>query len=482
MNRELLRAVAADTIEITAKRKYLYEGREVSLPDENYSDVIVLSPDTLVKIKEGDGHEIRMSEGDLKCYLFNADSFEAARLLSENPLVMNFANAIYPGGGFLNGARAQEESLCRCSTLYASLSSQAAREMYDYNALHLNPVDSDYMLLSPHVTVFRDAKLQFLEKPFPVSVITVPAPNRYDRAVDVPQDELDLVMKERLRKMLYAAAFYGYHQLVLGAWGCGAFGNSARRVARYFYELFYEDGMDRYFDTVVFAILRDKDKIGDFSEVFGEKLENYSPKDLDGYNRLIDLKEQKKVEALIEETMVLPEETGYLLATSSFPICSHSGADDENIGYAVGIMNDGTPFEAEYWRTDGTEGINVVLPVKEDLFEEAESSSGDESVVNFKGQYATKFAGILCVGMTDLGQENEDSIIEEYVNYLCRMQILRFTSELYNGAVFYRSDAEGNDLAEVKITFVEDGKHFAETDMAFIPFENNKPKHLKIVK
>ena len=145
-------------------------------------------------------------------------------------------------------------------------------------------------------------------------------------------------------------------------------------------------------------------------------------------------------------------------------------------------MNDGTPFEAEYWRTDGTEGINVVLPVKEDLFEEAESSSGDESVVNFKGQYATKFAGILCIGMTDLGQENEDSIIEEYVDYLCRMQILRFTSELYNGAVFYRSDAEGNDLAEVKITFVEDGKHFAETDMAFIPFENNKPKHLKIVK
>ena len=482
MNRELLRAVAADTIEITAKRKYLYEGREVSLPDENYSDVIVLSPDTLVKIKEGDGHEIRMSEGDLKCYLFNADSFEAARLLSENPLVMNFANAIYPGGGFLNGARAQEESLCRCSTLYASLSSQAAREMYDYNALHLNPVDSDYMLLSPHVSVFRDAKLQFLEKPFSVSVITVPAPNRYGRAVDVPQDELDLVMKERLRKMLYAAAFYGYRQIVLGAWGCGAFGNSTRRVARYFYELFYEDGMDRYFDTIVFAILRDKDKIRDFSEVFGEKLENYSPRDLDGYDRLIDLKEQNRKTAVIEETMVLPEETGYLLATSVFPICNHSGADDENIGYAVGIMNDGAPFEAEYWRTDGTEGINVVLPVKEDLFEDAESSSGDESVVNFKGQYTTKFAGILCIGMTDLGQENEDSIIEEYVDYLCRMQIIRFTSELYNGAVFYRTDSAGNDLAEVKITFLEDGQHFAETDITFIPFESNKTKHLKLVK
>ena len=93
MDRELLRAVAADTIEITAKGKYLCEGREVILPDEDYSDVIVLSPDTLERIKESDGHEIRRNENDLKCYLFNADSFEAARLLSEKPLVMNFANA-----------------------------------------------------------------------------------------------------------------------------------------------------------------------------------------------------------------------------------------------------------------------------------------------------------------------------------------------------------------------------------------------------
>ena len=70
-------------------------------------------------------------------HIVNADSFEAAHSL-ERPLVMNFANAHRPGGGFLNGSRAQEESLCRCSTLYKSISSDKAWEMYHYKKINFN--------------------------------------------------------------------------------------------------------------------------------------------------------------------------------------------------------------------------------------------------------------------------------------------------------------------------------------------------------
>jgi uncharacterized protein (TIGR02452 family) len=129
----------------------------------------------------------------------NADSFEAAFGM-EKPLVMNFANAHRPGGGFLHGARAQEESLCRCSTLYKSIASEDAREMYDYNNQHNDPCDSDYMLLSTDVYVYRNASGEILDFPYWTSVVTVPASDRCRAASQVPQEELDEIMTERLRR------------------------------------------------------------------------------------------------------------------------------------------------------------------------------------------------------------------------------------------------------------------------------------------
>lgn len=201
-------------------------------------------------------------------YIVDADSFEAAHGL-ERPLVMNFANAHRPGGGFLNGSRAQEESLCRCSTLYKSISSDKAWEMYHYNNTHRNPCDSDYMLLSPSVYVYRSFTGELLKEPFWTSVVTVPAPNKRGAASRISQDILDEVMMGRLRRMLLLAVRKGYRNLVLGAWGCGSFGNDTRRVATYFYQLFFgEDRFNRFFENVVFAILGDEDKIEVFEEVF----------------------------------------------------------------------------------------------------------------------------------------------------------------------------------------------------------------------
>ena len=101
--------------------------------------------------------------------------------------------------------------------------------------------DSDYMLLSPVVDVFRNIDLEFIPKPYTTAVMTIPAPNLFDRAYGQSKEALDRVMKKRLRQYMYCAARFGYRTITLGAWGCGAFGHDARNVAGYFKELLVEE-------------------------------------------------------------------------------------------------------------------------------------------------------------------------------------------------------------------------------------------------
>lgn len=273
-----LAAVAKETLKITEQGAYRKDFCNIRLPgyteEKGFTYVEVLDRGKLKSFLKEDviANKIHITTG-AQFYLCNMDSFVAAREL-EAPLVMNFANAIYPGGGFLNGAVAQEESLCRNSTLYASLSSKAAKKMYEYNRKKENLVDSDYMLLSPNVCVFRDAEGEMMDEPFVVGVITVPAPNKNGRAKNVPQAKLDEVMIDRLRFMLAAAVHYGYQDLVLGAWGCGAFGHDTRKVAEYFFRLFITEGYEYFFRNVAFAIFNDERKIAVFAEVFGEHIES----------------------------------------------------------------------------------------------------------------------------------------------------------------------------------------------------------------
>ncbi len=241
-------SIAAETISITQNGFYTLNDKKIHLP-ENVSAVEVITPETGASLIA-----VPLQEGEMCRFLVtNEDSFQAAHRY-DKPFVMNFANAHHAGGGFLLGANAQEEALCRCSTLYASINSPEAAQMYRYNNTHISAVESDFMLYSPNVCVFRDEKCSLLETPFSAAVITVPAPNRRGAALLASGAKIKEAMTRRIRIMLKTAAKHGHKNLVLGAWGCGAFGNKPDEVAAYFKEVLFTEGYGRAFDEVCFAV------------------------------------------------------------------------------------------------------------------------------------------------------------------------------------------------------------------------------------
>ncbi len=247
-------AIAKETVRITAAGRYEVNGKTVTLPQTDPRETVCISPE------EGAALIAAFRKGTEMCRIecTAEDSFEAAHRLG-NALVLNFANAHHAGGGFLLGANAQEEALCRCSALFAALSGETAAEMYRYNNTHISRVESDYMLFSPKICVFRDANCNLLEEPFQAAVITAPAPNRRGAALLAPNALLRETFRRRIRIILAAAQKYGYSRLVLGAWGCGAFGNSPDDVSEDFRTVLLDEGYGTAFETVCFAVYGKED-------------------------------------------------------------------------------------------------------------------------------------------------------------------------------------------------------------------------------
>lgn len=150
--------------------------------------------------------------------------------------VLNFASARHPGGGFLGGAKAQEESLARSSGLYHSL--LRCPGYYSYHRQLKTCLYSDWMIFSPDCPVLRTDRGEWLETPFVVSLITSPAPNAGAVRANEPHNlaQIPSVFRERISKLLALAAYHDCDALVLGAWGCGAFRNDPQVVAPIFWE------------------------------------------------------------------------------------------------------------------------------------------------------------------------------------------------------------------------------------------------------
>jgi uncharacterized protein (TIGR02452 family) len=181
-----------------------------------------------------------------------------ARLLADGPgpvAVLNFASAKNPGGGFLNGSQAQEESLARSSALYASL--LRAWEFYERHRGAPSLLYSDAMVLSPDCPIIRNDDGVLLDRPQLATFITSPAPNAGAAATN-RRSELSLipeVFRRRSEYVLALAADHGCRRLVLGAWGCGVFRNDPEVVAEAFAGHLRQGAWAGRFDRVVFSVL-----------------------------------------------------------------------------------------------------------------------------------------------------------------------------------------------------------------------------------
>lgn len=195
----------------------------------------------------------------------NETSLHAARRMVEQgrrPLVLNLANGLHPGGGFRNGARAQEEYLCRSTALFATLDGD---RMYDVHAGRPEPDSTGWAILSPDVPVFRDDSGVVLDHPWFASFISCAAPY----VPSVGQRRAGDLLERRIHRVLSIARAHGYAALVLGAWGCGAFGNDPHRTAADFRR--HLDELAGSFDHVVFAIADwspERRFLGPFAEAF----------------------------------------------------------------------------------------------------------------------------------------------------------------------------------------------------------------------
>ena len=202
-----------------------------------------------------------------KRVLSSKRSFEAAKPYADagkRVCVLNFASFVTPGGGVLRGSKAQEESLCRISTLYPALISDTAAPFYqshhdDIDAGVSTRKNNDDCIYTPDVRVIcedtYDCDLMPNDKWYNVDVITCAAPDqRYAGEWTFRPNDAELfeVMNKRICRIFAIAALRQADVLIMGAFGCGVFGNSPVVVARAF-----EAAIEKYqyhFETIEFGI------------------------------------------------------------------------------------------------------------------------------------------------------------------------------------------------------------------------------------
>lgn len=169
--------------------------------------------------------------------------------------VHNFASAGNPGGGVVKGSLAQEESLCRSSTLHACLlDNQAWNHFYlPHREIH-NPLHNDDCIYTPGVIVFKDDGnyCPLPEKQwFSVDVLTCAAPDNRG-GYKGSAEQLEQMLLQRIRRIMTIAVSNGAEVLVTGAWGCGVFANPPTLVANAFMRVAQE--FRYHFKAIEFAV------------------------------------------------------------------------------------------------------------------------------------------------------------------------------------------------------------------------------------
>jgi uncharacterized protein (TIGR02452 family) len=271
--------VAQETLQIVKQGTYQSKsGATVQLKTELEQAIAgtrLYTPEELARLLQT--RQARAGKGELpKIEITGETTAQAARRLYQDEgeakvVALNFASAKNPGGGFLGGAKAQEEDLARCSALYDCQLTQP--EYYGANRAYDSLLYTDHIIYSPGVPFFRDENLDLLDQPFLTSIITAPAPNAGEFLKREPQGlaKLRTALERRAGMVLCVAVEENHRVLVLGAWGCGVFRNIPADVAQVFAYWLRHPGFAGAFDRVIFAIY-ERDKTRPILETFKKNL------------------------------------------------------------------------------------------------------------------------------------------------------------------------------------------------------------------
>jgi hypothetical protein len=176
----------------------------------------------------------------------------ARHLQGHRVALLNFASPITPGGGWLRGSRAQEESLARASALAHCLSD----DIWYYDSRHArNPFYDDTVIVTPQVPFFRQHEGDLLATPWQADVLTAAAVHAraVRRYMPARESEIPRIMLARALAVYRAARTLDADVLVLGAWGCGNLGNDPTLMATVFREALNLVDM-RTFAQIDFAV------------------------------------------------------------------------------------------------------------------------------------------------------------------------------------------------------------------------------------
>jgi len=247
MNRTERAKIAQETVDIFQRGYYLCDGKQVDCQSRFFAEFFT----------EKRLEEVSPASGSFapEYTIVNESVVDTvAKFGGEHCGVLNFASAKNPGGGFLKGSLAQEEALAASSDLYNS--QLQALEMYDINRSCRTALYTHNMIYSQGITFIRNGKLEFLSSPVVANVLTAPAVNAgaYYKNEGGNKATVLKIMEQRIRYILNVFVSKGNRSIILGAYGCGVFGNDVADVASIFHKLLVCEGMEKHFDHIIFAV------------------------------------------------------------------------------------------------------------------------------------------------------------------------------------------------------------------------------------
>lgn len=193
------------------------------------------------------------------------------QLLNQNIGVLNFASAIKAGGGWLSGKTAQEEDIMRKTTAFLSLLLQDSFYMIHSKN---NPIYSDSIIYSPGAFIIRDDDFNFIQ-PEPINLYTSAALNLTEARKQMIKCDEKIIMYNRIKRIIDCMNHNNEETIVLGAFGCGVFGNNPTTIAKIFRKVLVEEFMEDEFKNIIFAVYDNspiQQNFNAFKNVFYDKI------------------------------------------------------------------------------------------------------------------------------------------------------------------------------------------------------------------